>query len=224
MAKVATIDDGPVGAKLTYISRDECERREFDISIAKDFDGFHYPVVDKIPKKIFTIESIYERYKTLQGYWFQARLEGVNRLEAKGIFPPDTVELVLSPGDVSRSLTDGHKLGPEELKAELEYYTKLEKEVRGLPAEFWPPAEYEWSYSPEKIEQMFTAGEISKTKYNNYKLPKTSKSKAKLTRIGDFQCSYCAFQGLCLPQQKPEMAYQIFDLSNLEEGVEVEIG
>lgn len=218
------VDDGPVGAKLTYISRDECERKEFNISIMKDFDGFHYPVVDGIPKKIFTIESIYDRYKTLQGYWFRARLEGVKRLEAKGIFPPDTLELVLSPGDVGRSLTDGPKLSKEELGAEMDYLGKLEKEVRGLPSSFWPPAEYEWSYSPEKIDQMFAAGEISKTKYGNYKLPPTSKSKARITRIGDFQCNYCPFQGMCLPEQRPELAYQIFDLSNLEEDVEVEIG
>jgi hypothetical protein len=218
------VNDGPVGAKLTYISRDECERREFNISIMQDFDGFHYPVVDGMPNKVFTIESIYERYRTLQNYWFVARLEGVKRMEAKGILPPSTLELVLAPGDVGRSMTDGPQLTKEERAAEKQYLDALDKEVRNLPASFWPPAEYEYSYSPEKIEQMRAAGEISKSKYENYKLPKTSKSKAKLTRIGDFHCDYCPHQSLCLPQQQPQLAYQMFDISNLDENVEVEIG
>lgn len=218
-----TADDGPVGAKLTYISRDECERREFDVSITQDFDGFHYPVVDGIPNKIFTVESIYERFKTLQNYWFNARLAAYRKLQDKGIIAPETLELVLSRGDIGRSMTDVRQLTKEQKAAEYKYMDVLEEEVRKLPNKFWPPAEYEWSYSPDKIDQMFAAGAIGKTKYNNYKLPKTSKNKQKLTRIGDFHCDYCQFAGLCLSTQRPDLGYQMFDLANLDEDVEVEI-
>ena len=52
---VDKLDDGPVSAKLTYISRDDCQRTEFNIEIGEDFDGSHYPVVNGLPYKLFCI-------------------------------------------------------------------------------------------------------------------------------------------------------------------------
>ena len=70
---VKSMNDGPIGGKLLYVDRDSASRKEFTIEIYQDFDGFHYPQVDGVPFKIFTMESVYARYKTQQGYWFRAR-------------------------------------------------------------------------------------------------------------------------------------------------------
>jgi len=96
---VEQMNDGEIGAKLIYISRDDCARTEFTISIAEDFDGAHYPVIDGQMWKIFTVENIYERYRTLQNYWFRAREEAERRLAEKGILPPPSLNLVRGRGD-----------------------------------------------------------------------------------------------------------------------------
>ena len=64
---VKSMNDGPIGGKLLYVDRDSASRKEFTIEIYQDFDGFHYPQVDGVPFKIFTMESVYARYKTQQG-------------------------------------------------------------------------------------------------------------------------------------------------------------
>lgn len=96
---VEQMDDGPLGCKLVYISRDECLRKEFNITIEEHFDGSFYPCVDGAMWQVFTVDSIYERYKTLQNYWYVARKTAVERLAAKGIHPPPTLKLVLGPED-----------------------------------------------------------------------------------------------------------------------------
>jgi hypothetical protein len=93
------MSDGPMGAKLVYISRDECARKEFNISVKEDFDGSHYPTVDEDMWKIFTVDSIYNRYKTLQNYWFLARREAVRSLEEKGVVKPEGLKVLLAHGD-----------------------------------------------------------------------------------------------------------------------------
>ena len=61
--------DGPVGVKMTYETRDDCRAREFEIGLFEDeLDGLHYPMIDGIPQKLFTVESVYERFRALQGY------------------------------------------------------------------------------------------------------------------------------------------------------------
>src|ERR1035438_5667218 len=54
---------------------------------------------------------------------------------------------------------------------------------------FWPPAEYEWKYSAEKIQTLGEAGIIGKTKYRNWQ--KRAKGK---THLGAWQCAHCPFQ------------------------------
>src|ERR1039457_1785841 len=62
-------DDGPVGVKMTYETRDDCQAREFEIGLFEDeLDGVHYPMIDGIPQRLFTVESVYERFRALQGY------------------------------------------------------------------------------------------------------------------------------------------------------------
>ena len=58
---VKSMNDGPIGGKLLYVDRDSASRKEFTIEIYQDFDGFHYPQVDGVPFKIFTMESVYAR-------------------------------------------------------------------------------------------------------------------------------------------------------------------
>ena len=215
---VKSMSDGPIGGKLLYVDRDSASRKEFTIEIYQDFDGFHYPQVDGVPFKIFTMESVYSRYKTQQGYWFRARAQGAQNLAQKGILPPPSLKLVLCAQDV----VDGEgfvQKTREDLIAESNYLTLLEDEVRLLPSSFWPPAEYEWSYSPVRVELLFEHGAIGKTKYNDYK-------KDKIKRLGDWQCSYCSVAGHCLKEARPELQYLITDLQGLlsDTSAEVEIG
>jgi hypothetical protein len=212
------MSDGPIGGKLLYVDRDSASRKEFTIEIYQDFDGFHYPQVDGVPFKIFTMESVYSRYKTQQGYWFRARAQGAQNLAQKGILPPPSLKLVLCAQDVVDG--DGFvQKTREDLIAESNYLTLLEDEVRLLPSSFWPPAEYEWSYSPVRVELLFEHGAIGKTKYNDYK-------KDKIKRLGDWQCSYCSVAGHCLKEARPELQYLITDLQGLlsDTSAEVEIG
>ena len=200
---LARLDDGPLRAKLVYISRDECLRKEFDITIQEDFDGMHYPVVDGIMYRQFTIESMYQRYQVLQSYWFEARTEAVRRLEEKGIKKPETLSLVLKAGDP----IDNSPLS----EADQEYLQKLDREVKLLPDSYWPPAEYEWSYSPEKVEKLYSIGEIGKIKYQDYKKRKPGKD-----RIGSFHCGYCSYKRVCVPKQGSGAYGQMFDLNHLD--------
>jgi hypothetical protein len=208
------MSDGPIGAKLIYIDRGTCERTEFDISVQEDFDGSHYPEVNGGMYKIFTVESIYARYRELQGYWFRARQAGVANLGERGINIPATLKLVLKPGDNStrdedRQLTDGEK------KAEQEYLKQLEDEVLKLPDSYWPPAEFEWAYSQSKIERLFAAGSprVPKTKYGKLQ-------KKQIERIGDWECLYCKFKNACVPKQNPNWSYMLYDIAKA--GVEEE--
>jgi hypothetical protein len=209
------MSDAPIGAKLLYVDRDSASRKEFTIEIFEDLDGYHYPMVDGVPFKIFTLESIYTRYKTLQGYWFRARSAAAENLANKGIFPPPSLKLILCPQDVVENELIPEKT-PEELTAERNYLKLLEEEVRLLPPSFWPPAEYEWSYSPERVEQLFQGGQIGKTKYGDYK-------KDKIKRLGDWQCSYCSTAGHCLKERQPELQFLVSDLL-ADMSAEVEIG
>lgn len=204
---VSQIDDGPIGAKLVYISRDECLRKEFEITIQEDFDGSSYPCIDGMMWKVFTVESIYERYKTLQNHWFAARAEAERRLEAKGVVAPPTLRLVRGHGDSS---SHEETLTEEQKKAEYTYLTRLERETASLPVEFWPPAEFQWAFTPDKIELLFQRGLIGKKKYDDWK-----KKKKGADRIGDWQCLYCPFKKMCVPHQNPSWAYQLYDMDDM---------
>jgi hypothetical protein len=229
LSMVEAIDDGSVSGKLVYLSRDDGDRVEFDVSIEQDSkDGFHYPYVNGLAVNAFTIESIYERYRTLQNYWYVARNEAVNRLSEKGIQPPQKLNLILSPQDLQKQEPVPIMSSWEEQEVK-EYLGALEAQVRSLPDSFLPPAEYEWSYRAPRIEQLYKIGEIGKTKYNDWKVTQTgkptlnkdgskSKRKAKIVpHIGDWQCRYCSYKNICIPKQRPDLAYQVYDLQNIAE-------
>ena len=69
------------------------------------------------------------------------------------------------------------------------YYQQIENLKKDTP----PPREYDLRYSDEKAERLFNAGELSKTKYNEH-------GKKPLAEIGDWNCSYCDWKGVCYPQ------------------------
>jgi hypothetical protein len=146
------------------------------------------------------------------------RQEAVDRLEQKGIVCPDTLNLILTRGDIAASQTENRNLSKEERAAEKTYLDKLENEVRSLPESFFPPPEYEWSYSPTRVEELFAVKQIPKGKYKEYK-------DGKLQKLGDWQCSYCSYlKKGCLAAQKPSLAYMAYDFANLDENLEVQIG
>lgn len=212
------IDDGPIGAKLVYISRGECNRTEFDIEIKQDVDGFHYPVVDGIQYKIFTVESIYDRFATIQNYWFRARQAAYENLVEKGINPPDTVNLLLNRGDAIEDMTVRRELTSEQWNDEKVYYEQLENAVRALPDSYFPEPEFDWTYTPERVQELGKAKVIGKTKFAEW-------NAGKINRLGDWQCAYCSFAATgCIAKQRPDMAYQLYDISNLSDDVEVTIG
>lgn len=205
--RLMEMDDGPIGAKLLYLTRDTCEHKEFNITVQEDFDGSFYPAVDDMMWKIFTVESIYERYRTLQNYWFVARAEAERRLEEKGVKAPDTLRLIRGHGDVSSYDTT---LTPEQKKAEYDYLIRLERETASLPIEFWPPAEYQWSYPADKIELLWQRQLLGKKRYEDWK-----KKKKGADRIGDWQCLYCPYKKMCVPHQNPNWAYQLYDMDDM---------
>lgn len=67
---------------------------------------------------------------------------------------------------------------------------QLIKDGKVTKNELEPPGrEFILEYTDDDVEERYENGEISTTKYNNYK-----KGKAKL---GDYQCSYCSYRSLC---------------------------
>lgn len=60
-----------------------------------------------------------------------------------------------------------------------------------------PPRDFELSYSKEKIEREFAAGNISKTKYTKWS--------TKGIPIGDWNCSYCKYRGECYGLQSADI-------------------
>jgi len=90
--------DEPIGVKMTYETRDDCQTREFDIGLSEDpIDGLHYPEVDGIPQKVFTVESIYERFRILQNYYIRNIQFVKNELCRKGIPEPGREDGAVEP-------------------------------------------------------------------------------------------------------------------------------
>ena len=195
------MSDGPVAGMLIYISRDSDTRRQFDIGIATDpLDGYHYPVIDGIEARLFTVESIYERYNLLQAYYQRAFDEGVRLLELQGVqMPPDDAPY----SDIAR------------------YWDLLGAEMQNLPISFLPPAEYEWKYSPAKIEDLFAKGLLPKTVYDGWKMVASGRNRKPrpVPTVGAWQCNYCDYRARCIALQDPayaNMAQELMTLSDDE--------
>jgi hypothetical protein len=193
LEKLAAADDGPIFTNMLYETRDSCEDREFEIGIFEDDNGLHWPTIDGIPAKFFTVESIYERYQVLQRYHEAAKLEARRRVARDGYMEPS--ENARS-GDIWK------------------YKERVLAEMKNLPYEFWPPAEYEWRYDEEKIEMLFQAKLISKSAYEASQRKKTAKT---YKPMGHWACAFCNFKQKCVATEFPEMAHLVADLASQEE-------
>jgi uncharacterized cupin superfamily protein len=194
--------DEPVGVKMTYETRDDCQTREFEIGLFEDeLDGLHYPTIDGLPQKLFTVESVYERFRVLQGY--HSRNIGFVRRE---LARAGTLEPGKGLGQDGKDRT-----GFEQSRADMSYWDLVFQNVRTLPSNFWPPAEYEWRYSAEKIQTLGEAGILGKTKYRNWQ--KRAKGK---THLGAWQCAHCPFKAKCVSVEYPEFRHQIADVIEVE--------
>ena len=156
------IDDGDLAGKLLYVNRTGRSRREFDIGIYADQDGFHYPTVEGAPWKLLTIESIYDRFQECQANWDRAVVEANKRLALRGILDPTHVSSFLP--------IDPNEEPGEEFKKEMEtYWATIGTEIENLPDSFLPKADFEYRYSKDKIEALYVAGKVFKTKYTQWK-------------------------------------------------------
>tara|TARA_Y100001958_G_C21226897_1_gene552389 strand:+ start:256 stop:1392 length:1137 start_codon:yes stop_codon:yes gene_type:complete len=93
---------------------------------------------------------------------------------------------------IEKSLEWGVQARPIELTIDMmreRYYQQLENLKKDTP----PAREFDLRYSDEKAERLFNAGELSKTKYNEH-------GKKPLAEVGDWNCSYCDWKGVCYPQ------------------------
>tara|TARA_R110002060_G_scaffold36340_5_gene47322 strand:+ start:70 stop:1203 length:1134 start_codon:yes stop_codon:yes gene_type:complete len=93
---------------------------------------------------------------------------------------------------IEKSLEWGVTARPMELTIDMmreRYYKQLDNLKSDTP----PPREFDLRYSDDKAEALFNVGELSKTKYNEH-------GKKPLAEIGDWNCSYCDWKGVCYPQ------------------------
>tara|TARA_R100000988_G_C3995898_1_gene165708 strand:+ start:655 stop:1779 length:1125 start_codon:yes stop_codon:yes gene_type:complete len=93
---------------------------------------------------------------------------------------------------VEKSLDWGVQARPIELTIDMMRERYLQQ-IENLKSDTPPPREFDLRYSDEKAERKFNAGELSKTKFNEH-------GKKPLAEIGDWNCSYCDWKGVCYPQ------------------------
>jgi hypothetical protein len=180
------MSDGPLLGMLAYESRDDGQTRNFELSLKQDpIDGLTYPAIDGVVKQKFSIESIYERYKKLQGYYKQAIAWAEEQLKLENIIRPD----------------EAH--GPEADN----FWYHIQKKLKSLPTSLLPPAEYEWKYPAHKVQSLGEAKIIGKVKYEAWK-----KDKGKKTFLGAWQCAYCPYKNRCVAMEYPEMRHLALDI------------
>jgi hypothetical protein len=200
-------DDSQIYGKICYETRDTCETCEFDVEIYEDFDGLHYPVINGDVWKIFTVESIYERFELIQGYFNRAQQEAFRRLQERGVVRPAPV--------AQDAPIEAQNAWKEQEQA---FWNVVGEEMRRLGPSYLPPADYEWMYSDGKIEHLHAKGLIGETKYKEWKTWKNGKRrKPGQPRVGDWQCGYCPFKYQCIPLQRPDLASMCADLAEDEE-------
>ena len=93
---------------------------------------------------------------------------------------------------IEKSLEWGVTARPMELTIDMmreRYYKQLDNLKSDTP----PPREFDLRYSDDKAEALFNVGELSKTKFAEH-------GKKPLAEVGDWNCSYCDWKGVCYPQ------------------------
>lgn len=200
-------DDSQIYGKICYETRDTCETGEFDIDIYEDFDGFHYPRINGEVLQLFTVESIYERFEIIQGYFNRAQAEAFKRLQEQGITRPASL-----PQDAPETAVIAWK------EQERAFWNRVGEEMRRLPVEFLPPADYQYRYPDQKIEDLASKGLIGQTKYKEWKTWKNGKRrKAGVPIIGDWQCRYCPYKFPCISLEYPDLKQMVLDMMTDDE-------
>lgn len=195
-------DDAQIYGKICYETRDTCETFEFDVEIYEDFDGSHYPQINGDVWKIFTVESIYERFELIQGYFNRAQAEAFRRLQEQGTVRPASL-----PQDAEKEAVDAWK------EQEHTFWDRVGEEMRRLPIEFLPPADYQYRYSDSTIESLAKKGLVSQTKYKEWKTWKNGKRRKPGTPIvGDWQCRYCPYKYPCISLEYPDLKQMVLDM------------
>jgi hypothetical protein len=195
-------DDAQIYGKICYETRDTCQTCEFNVEIYEDFDGLHYPQVNGDIWKIFTVESIYERFEIIQGFFNKAQSEAIRILQERNI-----VRQASLPQDASEDAVIAWK------QQEEAFWEQVGEEMRRLPLTYLPPADYEYRYDDQKIEDLYSKGLIAQTKYKEWKTWKNGKRRKQGTPIiGDWQCRYCNFKLQCIPLQCPDLASMCADM------------
>ena len=93
---------------------------------------------------------------------------------------------------IEKSLEWGVTARPMELTIDMmreRYYKQLDNLKSDTP----PPREFDLRYSDDKAQRLFDVGELSKTKFAEH-------GKKPLAEVGDCNCSYCDWKGVCYPQ------------------------
>lgn len=200
-------DDAQIYGKLCYETRDTCETVEFDVEIYEDFDGYHYPQINGDVWKIFTVESIYERFETIQGYFLRAQKEAMGTLEAQNFLRPMPIS-----EDAPEEAVNAHK------QQEWAYWDRVGEEMRRLPVEFLPPADYQYRYPDTKIEALAAKSLIGQTKYKEWKTWKAGRRRKGGTPIiGDWQCRYCPYKYPCISLEYPDLKQMVLDMMTEDE-------
>jgi hypothetical protein len=199
-------DDATVYGKICYETRDTCLTAEFDIEIYEDYDGLHYPQVNGDVWRIFTVESIYERFEQIQGYFNRSQAEAIRRLQEQGTIRPASL-----PAEASEEAVIAWK-GQEKA-----FWERVGEEMRRLPVSYLPPADYRYRYTDIAIESFAEKGFIGKTKFAEWKSWKNGKSrKWKESKIGpiigDWQCRYCPYKFPCIALEYPDLAPMVNDV------------
>lgn len=195
-------DDSQIYGKICYETRDTCETCEFDIDIYEDFDGLHYPRINGEILQLFTVESIYERFEVIQGYFNRAQGEAFRRLQEQGFERPASL-----PSGAEKEAVDASK------EQERAFWNRVGEEMRRLPVEYLPPADYQYRYSDQKIEAGASKGLIGQTKYKEWKTWKNGKRrKAGVPIIGDWQCRYCPYKYPCISLEYPDLKQMVLDM------------
>ena len=181
---VALMNDGPLAGKLLYVNRTGRDRREFDVSLFADADGYRYPAIDCQPWKVFTMENTYDRIRECQEYWQRAVEAAQDKLAARGIHKPLGV-IKPMPSDYDA------------------YWSQVAEEIMDLPDTFLPKTDFQYRYSKEKIEELSKLGKIPKAKYTAWK--------KRHAIIGAWQCRYCSYKNYCVGKEYPELRYLFLD-------------
>lgn len=211
-------DDAQIYGKICYETRDTCETKEFDIEIYEDFDGSHYPQIDGDVWKVFTLESIYERFETVQKYYNNAQQAALARLADQNVTRPILGTSTFDSMDETAEAVAERKTLEEAFTADTKkYWDRVGEEMRRLGPEFLPPADYQYRYPDVKIEDLASKGLIGKAKFAEWKAWKNGRRrKAGTPIIGAWQCRYCPFKFQCIPIQYPDLANMVADMMEAE--------